>query len=78
MWWVVALVVCLVVADRLLLRAERRGWIYYRHRKPTSGSMSSAAFGSVTEIMQPGRRITVEQQQADHVRRQSFKGGEDR
>jgi hypothetical protein len=77
-WWVVALVVFIVVADRLLLRAERRGWIFYRHRKPTSGSMSSAAFGSVAEIMQPGRRITIEQQQSDQVRRQSFKDGEDR
>lgn len=73
-----AVLAALVVADRLLLRAERRGWIYYRHRKPASGSMSSAAFGSMTEVLQPGRRITLEVQQADRVQRGSFQGGQDR
>lgn len=79
MWWVLGMValLVLVVADRLLLAAERRGWIYYRRRKPTSGSMSAAAFGSVADALQPTRQIVVEEQRGDRVRRQSFKDGQD-
>ncbi len=79
MWWlwVVLALGLLVVLDRLMLAAERRGWVYYRHRKPTSGSMSSAAFGSIADVLQPGRQVVVEQQRDDQLRRKSQKAGED-
>jgi hypothetical protein len=69
--------VLLLVADRLMLAAERRGWVYYRHRKPVSGSVSSAAFGSVSDVLQPSRQVVVEQQRDDQLRRTSYKAGED-
>ncbi len=79
MWWlwVVLALGLLVVLDRLMLAAERRGWVYYRHRKPTSGSMSSAAFWSISDVLQPGRQVVVEQQRDDQLRRKSQKAGED-
>lgn len=79
MWWlwVVLALGLLLVLDRLMLAAERRGWVYYRHRKPTSGSMSSAAFGAIAVVLQPGRQVVVEQQRDDQVRRKSQEAGED-
>ncbi len=38
----VVLVVSLLV-DRLLLRAEERGWIYYRHKRASPGTRAAAA-----------------------------------
>lgn len=41
LWWVLlglVVVAVLVVADRALLAAERRGWIYYRTRRPSKGA----------------------------------------
>ena len=35
--WAVAAAVALLVLDRLLLWAERRGWIYYRKVRPVRG-----------------------------------------
>lgn len=78
--WVLAVLAVLVVLigiDRLMLAAERRGWIFYRHRKPTSGSMSSAAFGAMAEVMQPGRQVVVAEQQRQKVRRSESRAGQD-
>jgi hypothetical protein len=74
--WLVLAAVVLFVVDRLLLAAERRGWVYYRKRKPTSGSASAAAFGPVAELVQPGQRVVVEQRLQEQTRRMTVKGGE--
>jgi hypothetical protein len=49
------------VADRLLLRAEERGWIYYRRRRASPGSAASAAL-EVQKILEPRTRhvLTVQ------------------
>ncbi|MBK6762260.1 MAG: hypothetical protein IPG68_02800 [Micrococcales bacterium] len=74
MKWVVLAIVALVL-DRLLLAAERRGWIYYRKLKPTSGSASAAAFGPMAEIFQPGHQVVVEERQRqENVRRTTEDG----
>ena len=80
MWWLWGFLGLglLLVADRLMVAAERRGWVYYRRRKPTSGSMSGAAFGSISDVLQPGRQVVVEQQRDDRQRRTSHRAGEDR
>ena len=64
MKWVALAVVVALVMDRVLLAAERRGWIYYRKRKPTSGSASAAAFGPMAELFQPGQQVVVEERMA--------------
>jgi hypothetical protein len=73
--WVVLAVVVALVLDRLLLRAERRGWIYYRKRKPTSGAASAAAFGPMAELFQPGRQVVVEERQRQENARRSTDDG---
>ncbi len=69
MKWVLLAAIVLLVLDRLALAAERRGWIYYRKRKPTSGSASAAAFGATAEFLQPGQQVVVE----ERLRRQTVR-----
>lgn len=64
---VMAIVAGLLLLDRALLAAEDRGWIFYRRRKPGSGSVSGAVFGPAFDLLQPSRQITVEQQVHDRV-----------
>jgi hypothetical protein len=49
----------LVLLDRLLLRAERRGWIYYRKSRGRSGSASSA-FLEVQSLLEPSKKHVIE------------------
>lgn len=65
--WTLAAAGGAVVLDRLLLAAERRGWIYWRRRSPTS-SARSAAMLSTHALLEPDKEHVVEeiqQQQAD-------------
>lgn len=73
-----AVLVATLVVDRVALAAERRGWIYYRHRKASSGSLSSAAFGPVAEVFQPGSRIVAEEQFRRRTVRRAEPGGQGR
>jgi len=58
---VAALVVAtLVVLDRLLLAAERRGWVYWR-RSRASTSRASSALLSIQSIFEPDREHVVEE-----------------
>jgi len=45
----VAVALLLEILDRLLLRAEEKGWIYYR-KKSGSGTISSGIGGAMTEL----------------------------
>ena len=76
MKWLLLVVVVGFILDRLLLAAERRGWIFYRKRKPTSGSASAAAFGPMAELMQPGHKVVVEEQLRQQTLRRTVEGGE--
>lgn len=51
---VLAVAAVLFVADRLLLAAERRGWIYWRRRKASPGTGASAML-ELHSIVEPGR-----------------------
>ncbi len=65
--WGLAIIAGLFVLDRLLLATERRGWIFYRHRK--AGGTSATALG-MAEFLQPGARVVIEQQETDRLTRQ--------
>lgn len=52
--------VALVIIDRLLLAAERRGWIYWR-RSRASVSRASSALLSIQSIFEPDRKHVVEE-----------------
>lgn len=45
--------------DRLLLRAEARGWIYYRRKRGTWTRVGSA-FLEVQSMLEPGKRHVAE------------------
>ena len=45
--------------DRLLLKAEGRGWIYYRKKRGTSSRLGSA-FLEVQSILEPEKRHVAE------------------
>jgi len=46
--------------DRLLLRAEERGWIYYRKKKPQGGTFSSGVAAAMREMDRLAARPSVE------------------
>jgi hypothetical protein len=55
----VVAMLALWLADRLLLAAEARGWIYYRRRKASPGTRASA-FLEMQSMFEPGRTHEVE------------------
>jgi hypothetical protein len=68
-WWTIALLVVLVGAvlwllDRMLLKAEQRGWIYWRHKKPPSSSLGSAML-TVQGVLEPDKQHVVEERQRE-------------
>jgi hypothetical protein len=68
-WWVLAVVV-LLLADRLLLAAEARGWINYRRTPPRKGTAARAVMG-VAEAFDPAihHRIEAEDFDEDRIER---------
>lgn len=60
------------VLDRVLLRLEARGWIYYRRVKPKGAS--AAILGAAAEAFQPARTVMV--QEVDRQRRQIAEAAE--
>ena len=74
-WWFPAFAAGFVLADRLLLWAERRGWIFYRRRKPTGGA-GAAALGPIFDALQPSRTIVVQERRSQATRRKD-QGNED-
>ncbi len=49
---------------RTALWAERRGWIYYRHRRGSSGALGTA-FLEVQKIYQPQIQYVIEEKVKD-------------
>jgi len=73
---VVCLVGVLKLLDRLLLRAEEKGWIYYR-KKSGGGSISSGVAGAMSEldrIVRPSAEYRI--QAEDPVVEEDEKGGD--
>jgi hypothetical protein len=64
--WGVALVAAALALDRLALWMERRGWIYWRRRRATSGARSSALL-SLHALLEPEREHLVEVQRQEAV-----------
>lgn len=54
-----ALVVLLLLLDRLARRLEDRGWIYYRRRRGSSGALGDA-FLEVQSLVEPAQRAVLE------------------
>lgn len=57
-WVLLAGVLCL--ADRLLLKMEARGWIYYRKKRGASTRLGQAAL-ELQAILEPSKQHVVEE-----------------
>lgn len=62
-WWWVALVVLVSMGalDRLMLAAERRGWIYWRRRKAAPGTAGSGLL-SLGALLEPAKEHVLQEQ----------------
>ena len=56
---VAAAAAVLYVLDRVLLAAEARGWIYWRHRKASPGTRAGALM-ELHALLEPDRKHTAE------------------
>jgi len=63
---VIVVVLGLVIADRLLLAAEARGWIYWR-RKSASPGTTAAAMMELHSMVEPGRAHVAEAIRAEET-----------
>ncbi|MDC0715963.1 hypothetical protein [Nannocystis bainbridge] len=66
---VVVVVVGLFVADRLLLALERRGYIYYRVRKPSTTGAGNA-LAELQQMLAPSTQhviVAKKEQRPEHV-----------
>lgn len=63
-WTLAVLVFILAILwlDRLLLKLEERGWIYYRKRHASPGTLGGA-FLAVQSMLEPGTRYVLESRQ---------------
>ena len=63
--WVAVVVSGLWALHRLALWAEARGWIYYKHRRGSSGTTASA-FLEMQSLLEPGKKHVIESRLEEH------------
>jgi hypothetical protein len=73
---VCALAVVLPGADRLLLKAEQQGYIYYRRSRSSPATRAGAAL-ELHALMQPAARHVLEVQRREHVEEDGEGGPDD-
>ncbi|WOP18436.1 hypothetical protein [Raineyella sp. LH-20] len=61
--WVIGGLAVVVIVDRLALRAEARGWIYWRRAR--GRAIANAAMGGLTEALQPSQIHYVQEMKQD-------------
>jgi cbb3-type cytochrome oxidase subunit 3 len=59
------LAVLLWLVDRGLLKAEERGWIYWRKKRGHSDRLGQA-FLDLHTMLEPGNRHVIEEKRRDH------------
>ena len=57
--WLLLVAVAVFALDRLLLYMEKRGWIYYRKKKPSSSALSNACL-EIQQLLEPSKKYVVE------------------
>lgn len=66
----VLLVMVGLMLDRIGLWAERRGWIYWRKRRPSlSGGAAAGMLGDLQAVLSPSYRHVVEENESKKVLR---------
>ncbi|MDP8254242.1 MAG: hypothetical protein P9M14_00695 [Candidatus Alcyoniella australis] len=54
----------LLILDRLMLAAERRGWVYYRKRKAAPGAVGNALL-ELQSMLEPAHKHVIEERQSE-------------
>lgn len=67
-------VAVLFLLDRLALGMERRGWIYWRKRKPTGGGGMAGVLSEFQQLVEPQVRHVAEDREERRVLRRSDRG----
>ena len=57
------------LVHRSALWLEARGWLYYRHRRPSSSTLGTA-FLEVQQLVDPGKRFVLEATREDRSERE--------
>lgn len=57
--WLTGIALGVLLLDRFALRAEARGWIYWRRRKAAPGALGGALL-EVQKILEPGQAHVAE------------------
>jgi hypothetical protein len=65
-FWAAAVICLLYALHRTALWMERKGWIFYKHTKPSSSAMSNA-FMQVQAMFEPAAEYVVERRRSDEV-----------
>lgn len=60
------IIISLYFADRICLWLERRGWLYYRRKKPESSILGNA-FLDLQTILNPSAQYIIEMKQKENV-----------
>lgn len=66
LFWIIAIIAGLFLADRILLAMEARGWIYWRKVKP-KGAAGGDPFSGVDNIFNPGAVHRAEARETIHA-----------
>lgn len=67
----------LYTLHRLALWMERRGWIFYKHTRASSGAASAALGNAMQELnafAEPQARYAIEERQSEHKQQDHFDG----
>ncbi len=57
--WAAGIGLALFALDRVLLLMERKGWIYYRKKKPNPASVGSALL-ELQNLVEPSRKYVLD------------------
>jgi hypothetical protein len=60
--WILVAVIVAVAFDRTMLAAEQRGWVYWRRRKPSPGTVAGAML-SLHALLEPSQEHVVREQE---------------
>jgi len=57
--WIAGIVIAAFLLDKVMLRMESRGWIYYRRKKPSQTGLGNA-FLEIQTLLDPSKKAMVE------------------
>ncbi|MEZ7238641.1 DUF6191 domain-containing protein [Rhodococcus sp. GXMU-t2271] len=73
----VALVAAVLLLDQLGLWAERRGWVYWRKRRPPlDGGGAAGVFGEMQALFSPSHRHVIDEGRSRQMSRSDTATGE--